>query len=209
MRTPSFDANRWNRLRYTVWAPIYDRVAGFGSQRRRAIQLLALRPGMTVLLVGAGTGADLPLLPANVRVTAVDLTPAMVARLRRRARELGRTIDSRVMDAHHLGFPDNSFDAVILHLILAVVPDPASAFTEAIRVFRPDGRAVIFDKFLAATAKPRLSRRVLNRITAFLFSDINRRLEPLLALAPVTVVHQEPAGFGGAYRIVLLRKAGE
>jgi len=80
----SFDATRWNRSRYTLWAPIYDFVARFGRQRRRSLALLDLRPGERVLLVGAGTGSDLPLIPPDVEVLATDLTPAMLDRARPR-----------------------------------------------------------------------------------------------------------------------------
>lgn len=50
--------SHWNRLRYSLYAPIYDRIVGFGGSRRRAIDLLALGPGERVLVVGAGTGPD-------------------------------------------------------------------------------------------------------------------------------------------------------
>src|SRR5208283_1740288 len=120
--------NRWRRITYTLWAPAYDFFAWiFHRRRTRAIQLLALQPQERVLIVGAGTGLDLPLLPSGLLVTAVDLTPAMISRLTRRAAKLGLPIDARVMDAHELEFADSSFDAVILHLILAVVPDPVNS----------------------------------------------------------------------------------
>ena len=65
----------WNRLRYTVWAPVYDaiaRAAGFDSARRLSIDRLRLAPSDRVLIVGAGTGLDLDFLPSNVHVTAID-----------------------------------------------------------------------------------------------------------------------------------------
>lgn len=36
------NCNRWNRMRYTLWAPMYDRIVHFGAQRRRSIDLLEL-----------------------------------------------------------------------------------------------------------------------------------------------------------------------
>jgi phosphatidylethanolamine/phosphatidyl-N-methylethanolamine N-methyltransferase len=77
-----------------------------------------------VLIVGAGTGLDLDYVPEGVEITAIDVTPAMLRRLTRRAARTGRCVSVRVMDARHLTFPDESFDAVILHLILAVMPQP-------------------------------------------------------------------------------------
>ncbi len=195
----------WNRRRYTLWAPFYDAVARFGRQRRRSIALLDLRPGERVLLVGAGTGADLPLLPSGVHVLATDLTPAMLARARPRARA---GTELRVMDGQALDLPDAGFDAVILHLILAVIPDPAACLREAARVLRPGGRIAVFDKFLPDAAHPGLARRAANLVTRTLFTDINRRLGDILQAAPaLTVEHDEPALLGGAFRILLLRKA--
>lgn len=200
---------RWDRLRYTLWAPVYDALvgaAGFTDARRRSIDRLELRQGDRVLLVGAGTGLDLDLLPPGVEVTAVDVTPAMLERLARRAARAGRAVSAEIQDARRLGMPDASFDAVVLHLILAVMPQPGLGVKEAVRVLRPGGRIAIFDKFLRAGEQPSTARRLLNLVTRTLFSDINRRLEPLLEGTGLVVERDEPGAFGGAYRSVTLSK---
>ncbi|TCP15110.1 phosphatidylethanolamine N-methyltransferase /phosphatidyl-N-methylethanolamine N-methyltransferase [Crenobacter luteus] len=198
---------RLNRWRYTLYAPIYDRVAGaFARQRRRAIALLAPQPDERVLIVGAGTGLDLDYLLAQRALTAIDLTPAMVDALAARAAHLGLAVDARVMDAEALAFPDESFDAVVLHLILAVVPDPVACLSEVERVLKPGGRVVVFDKFLPDGARPGLARRLLNLIARLVATDINRRLGDILAATRLTKIHDEDAGFGGFFRIALLRK---
>jgi phosphatidylethanolamine/phosphatidyl-N-methylethanolamine N-methyltransferase len=198
-------ATRWNRLRYTAWSGFYDLVVRFGRQRRRAIELLALQPGERVLVVGAGTGADLPYLPTTVAVLATDLTPAMLARARPKA---GPHVELRVMDGQALDLPDATFDAVVLHLILAVIPDPVACLREAARVVRPGGRLSGFDKFVAAGRRPPLLRRLANVPASFLATDLTRVLEGIVAAsgAPLQIEHDEAAGFGGAFRIVLLRK---
>jgi phosphatidylethanolamine/phosphatidyl-N-methylethanolamine N-methyltransferase len=67
--------NRWNQFIYRIWAPIYDAALGhfFMPGRKRALELLNLKPGEKVLLVGIGTGADLPFMPAGVDAIGVDL----------------------------------------------------------------------------------------------------------------------------------------
>lgn len=195
--------NAWNRLRYTLYAPIYDfalaRVPVFARGRRRAIALAALRPGERVLVVACGTGLDLPLLPPDVDVTAVDLTPAMVDRFRARADRLGRGAHAIVMDAARLQFADASFDCVLLHLALAVVPDPVRVAREAARVLRPHGRVSVFDKFLPPGRRPSAARRVVSAVSDVVASDLNRELEPILAAARLRLVAYEPVGLGGNF----------
>jgi SAM-dependent methyltransferase len=199
----------WNRFRYTVWAPVYDALvgaAGFSVARRRSIERLELREGDRVLLVGAGTGLDLDFLPPGVAITAIDVTPAMLRRLAHRAARAGRPVSAQVGDARELSFPDASFDAVVLHLILAVMPQPERGLKEAARVLEPGGRIAIFDKFLGDREAPSPVRRLLNLATRALFSDINRRLEPLLLGTGLRIERDEPAAFGGTYRTVTLSK---
>jgi ubiquinone/menaquinone biosynthesis C-methylase UbiE len=197
----------WNRLRYTVWAPAYDAVvgaAGFNTARRLSVDRLRLASGDRVLIVGAGTGLDLEFLPPSVDVTAIDVTPAMLKHLDRRAAGTGRSVTARIMDARQLAFPDSSFDAVVMHLILAVMPEPERGLREAVRVLKPGGRIAVFDKFLRDEERPSLKRRLLNAIAKPLFSDLNRRLGPLIAGTPLIIERDEPVAFGGTYRVVTL-----
>ena len=199
----------WNRLRYTVWAPAYDAIAragGFDAARRLSIDRLRLAAGDRVLIVGAGTGLDLDFLPSTVDVTAIDVTPAMLKHLERRAAVSGRSVTVRVMDARRLDFPDSSFDAVVMHLILAVMPEPERGLREAVRVLKPGGRIAVFDKFLRDEERASLKRRLLNAIAKPLFSDLNRRFGPLIAGTALVIEHDQAVAFGGTYRVVTLVK---
>lgn len=199
------NTNRWNRLRYTVYAPFYDVVARrLERGRRRALDLLRVQPGERVLIDGCGTGLDLELLPRGCHVTAIDITPAMVEKTKARAAALGMTVDARVMDAARLDFPDESFDCVVLHLILAVVPDPYAAASEASRVLKREGRASVFDKF--AKGRVSLLRRALNVITNALATDITRSLPALLAHTDLAIVEEEPSAFSGLFRVAIVKR---
>jgi len=200
------NSNLLNRLRYTLWAPGYDLVGKrFDPLRRRSIGLLALRPGERLLIVGGGTGCDLAFLPAGVQAVCTDLTAAMLDKARRRARP---GIEFAVMDGQELEFEDGSFDAVILHLILAVIPDPARCLREAARVLKAGGRIAVFDKFVRDRESVPLWRRLANLATNLLATDITRRLGDILAAsgAPLQVAHDELVGVSGFFRIVLLEK---
>jgi phosphatidylethanolamine/phosphatidyl-N-methylethanolamine N-methyltransferase len=199
----------WNRIRYTFWAPWYDTLvaaADFGRARRQSIQGLCLQPGARVLLVGAGTGLDLECMPRGVTVTAVDITPAMLDRCRRRAERLGVAVDTHVMDARQLAFEAESFDAVVFHLVLAVMPEPERGLHEAERVLKPGGRVAVFDKFLGDDEQASLMRHLANLVIKPLFSDLNRRLGPLVRSTAFDCLRDEPVAFGGLFRIVILGK---
>lgn len=202
-----FDTNLWNRIRYTLAAPIYDRAAGWlKSRRRRSLALLDLQPGERVLLVGAGTGLDLDLVRPGPLLTAVDLTPAMLRRLRRRARRRGLQVDARVMDAHALDFPDASFDVVILHFIVAVIPDPVRCVREAARVLRPGGRATILDKFVPDGGKAPLPVRLASPIIRILATEVTRQLGPILEGSGLRIVREETLGLHGMMKVVVVTK---
>ncbi|MFC4449059.1 class I SAM-dependent methyltransferase [Halorussus aquaticus] len=201
--------NRWNRTRYRLYAPIYDIVARpLERGRRRAIARLDPRPSDRILLVGCGTGMDLDYLPEEAAVTAVDLTPTMVRRTEARAEALDRTVGLAVGDAHTLPFEDDAFDAVLLHLVLSVVPDPEAVVEETTRVLSPDGRVSIYDKFAPADADPSLARRVANPVARLLFADLNRPLEPMVAGTPLDVARRE-SFLGGLYTATVARPSVE
>jgi len=120
---------------YTFIAPFYDLVAenaAFARARRANLQHLKTNGASEVLLNGAGTGLDLPHLPPGNHYVALDLTRAMLQRAVRRASSLDiRWVQG---DSEALPFADESFDCVVLHLIVAVVPRPERALSEAARV---------------------------------------------------------------------------
>lgn len=198
---------RWNRWRYTLYTPVYDRVARyFNGSRQRSIDGLAIQHNEKVLIVGAGTGLDLEFLPTHCHIVATDLTPSMVTRIRQRQKLTNHTVEAIVMNGQALDFDDNCFDVVILHLILAVIPDPVACIREAERVLKPGGRIAVFDKFVKPSTQVSLLRRVVNVFTNVVFSDITRSFESIVRHTRLVTVADEPADFGGQFRIIRLKK---
>lgn len=97
------------------------------------------------LEVAVGTGRNLPLYGDDVRLTAIDLSPGMLAVARDRAAALGRRVDLREADAQQLPFADTSFDTVVCTLSLCAVPDLHTTVAELHRVLRPGGRLLLLD----------------------------------------------------------------
>ena len=204
-------SNAWVRLRYSLWAPHYDKVTRFPAERQRSLALLDLQPGERLLIVGCGTGADLPFVPAGVGVLATDLTPAMLQQARAHARP---EIEYRLMDGMALDLPDgkagsgpgDGFDAALLHMVLEVIPDPARCLAEVARVLRPGGRLAVFDKFLAESARPGALRRAGLALLDFVFTSTNRRMGEILAASGAPLVVETDERAVASYRHLILRR---
>ena len=129
------------------WRRYWDKAsASYDKQMRFYDRLLAdSRPWVCAqatgdtLEVAVGTGLNLPFYPAEVELTGVDLSPAMLGIAQTRARQLGRVVDLHEADAQALPFPDASFDTVVCTFSLCAIPDERRAVSEMTRVLRPAG----------------------------------------------------------------------
>lgn len=202
------NTNRWNRIRYTIYAPIYNNVfiRVLSKPRKQSINALTIKENAKILIVGAGTGLDLDFLPPHAKITATDLTPAMVSRIRKRANRLNVNVEALVMDGQKLAFSDATFDIVILHLILAVIPNPIICLQESERVLKPQGQIAIFDKFKNTKQTISWCRQLLNVFFRPLFSDINRDIYTILKHTNLKIISDNSSIFWGWFRLLKLKK---
>ena len=141
-----------------------------------------------VLEVAIGTGRNLPLYPADVELTGIDLSPAMLARAGARAARLGRSVDLRVADAQQLPFPDADFDTVVATLTLCSIPDDVVAVREMARVLRPGGRLVLLDHVASPSPRVRAAQRLLNPLFVRVAADhLLRRPESAVRAAGLRI----------------------
>ena len=138
---PDQQPHRWDdhvALYEDVFEPLTQ------SLSSAAIAALAAEPQSHVLDSAAGAGgAALELARRGHRVTAIDASPAMVARTKERASTTGLVIDALTMDGQDLAFPDRSFDAALSILGVILFPDAVRGLSELRRVVRPGGRIVL------------------------------------------------------------------
>jgi phosphatidylethanolamine/phosphatidyl-N-methylethanolamine N-methyltransferase len=202
--------NMWNQFIYRLWAPIYDATVNrfFMPGRRHAIDVLAVRRGERVLIVGVGTGADLPLLPEGIFVTGIDLSPEMLSKAQNKLSNFRATIELILGDAQTLLVAANSYDVVILNLILSVVPNGRACFQSTLRALKPGGRIVVFDKFQSGNKKPSPLRTLLNLFSTLFGTDITRSFEQISDGCPCVVERNEPSLLNGMYRVIVLHKLG-
>jgi phosphatidylethanolamine/phosphatidyl-N-methylethanolamine N-methyltransferase len=197
---------------YTLLAPIYDLMVERATMSLRMASLFEFEQTLNhikhtqpcVLISGIGTGLDLPHLPAGPEYVGIDLTPMMLKRAEGRA--AGHNIRLETGDVMALPYDDNSFEAVIMHLILAVVPEPQRALLEAQRVLKPGGHVFIVDKFLGVNQKAPL-RRLLSPLFGQIATQTNVVFETLLAQChDLQVIKDEPSLVNGWFRRIILCK---
>ena len=133
---------------YRKHAENYDRTGRMTAElRRRAISLLSIQPGDTVLDVGSGTGLSLPVLRDAVgpggRVIGIELSPQMAERARGRIASNGWDNVTIVNAAAEEADVPEPVDGVLFFLTHDLMRS-ASALENVMSSLRPGGRAVSF-----------------------------------------------------------------
>ena len=161
-------------------APRYDRSMGFWEKVLFAggREWACSQAAGDVLEIAVGSGRNLPYYERDVRLTAIELSPAMLELARSRAGELGFEVDLKLGDAQALEFPDDSFDTVIATFSLCSIPDDRKAVAEAKRVLRPGGRLILCEHVRSPSRPVRTVQRLLDPL-AVRFEGDHLVREPL------------------------------
>jgi phosphatidylethanolamine/phosphatidyl-N-methylethanolamine N-methyltransferase len=134
---------------YDHWAPVYDLVFGAVFERGREAAIAAAeRVGGRILEVGVGTGIALPRYSKNCRLCGIDISEQMLRKAQDRVSEfrLNNVEGLWVMDAEHLSFPDDSFDAVVAQYVVTTAPNPEATLDEFARVLKPGGEIILVSR---------------------------------------------------------------
>ena len=120
----------------------YERMMGTWSRLAGDpfLDWLAPRPRLRWIDIGCGNGAFTELIVercAPVAVHGIDPSAEQLAFAR--GRPAARMAEFSEGNAQALSFPDNSFDAAVLALVIFFVPDPAKCVAEMARVVAPGG----------------------------------------------------------------------
>jgi phosphatidylethanolamine/phosphatidyl-N-methylethanolamine N-methyltransferase len=185
------EKNEKTKIKYRWLSSIYDLTAGsflFSRIRRREFELMQIQPKQRILLVGIGTGLDIPFIPSYAEVVGIDMSIEMLSQAR--IKSLGRNISLYEMNAEKLNFEKGSFDIVVLNLILSVVGNPYQTMREVFRVLKPTGSIWIVGKFIKTKVSP--LRKVVSYITqAIGGANLNLSLHDLIKDLPLIISHEE------------------
>ncbi|MGB5424616.1 MAG: methyltransferase domain-containing protein [Desulfobacterales bacterium] len=183
------------RRRYDRLAFAYDIIEAPFERFRFAGWRVRLRERITgtcVLEVGVGTGKNFPYYPSGVKVVGIDLSPRMLARARRKALKLDRSVDLREMDVQSLEFPDHCFETVFATFVFCSVPDPVAGLRELRRVCKPTGRLLLLEHMRPENFVVGLIFDVLNpMVVRMMGANINRRTMDNIRSAGWTVRLEE------------------
>lgn len=138
---------RFTKKRYDATSAIYNIMEWPVEQlwyKRWRKELWREVKGPKVLEIGVGTGKNMPFHGDDLQVTAIDLSPGMLKRARKKRSSLPSSRKSRIqlreMDAQNMEFKENTFDEVVATFAFCSVPDPVLGLREARRVTRPGGQ---------------------------------------------------------------------
>jgi ubiquinone/menaquinone biosynthesis C-methylase UbiE len=158
-RSQSANSRQYDRVArfYSILEPLY---LIFPRARRKAVAALGLKPGDTVLEIGAGTGRNFPYLVDAVgpsgRVIAVDASQGMLAEARRLIDRRGwANVQLLRQDATQLQV-DDDVDGVLFSLSYSALPQPQPALERGWERLRPGARVVVMDMGLTQSRWHRL-----------------------------------------------------
>jgi SAM-dependent methyltransferase len=125
----------------------YERYMGKWSRLagESFLDWLSPRPGLRWLDVGCGNGAFTEILVERCAPASVQgIDPSEGQLEYARTRSTSAVAQFRLGDAMALPFPDSTFDAAVMPLVIFFVPDPAKGVAEMARVVCPGGSATAY-----------------------------------------------------------------
>ncbi len=135
---------KWDRA-----APSFDFMSSYGPEKRWAPAkkefFARMRSDAEILFLALGTGLDLRCFPSQRRITAIDISPKMIARAQQRLADYDGDITAKICDVHEIDFPDEYFDQIFTSCTFCSVPNPVAGLKSLRRVLKPNGELHMFE----------------------------------------------------------------
>ena len=197
------------RARYQRIASLYDLTEVLVEKRYVTWReyLWSMIVGSKLLEVGVGTGKNISFYPPEMEITAIDLTPGMLERARKRAHKSGLAIDLRIGDVQNLEFLDNTFDTVMATFVFCSVPNPVLGLKEVLRVTKPGGQALFIEHVRSETLLLGAMMDLVNPMVVRLMGpNINRRTAHNVQLTGLEIIEIKNLGMGDIFKLIVAQK---
>lgn len=164
---------KWNRISsyYDIYESLLEKMI-LSNWRK---ELFGHLEGEEILEIGVGTGKNFDFYPSGMKFTAIDFSPGMLERARRKAEIKKVDVQLREMDIQELQFKDQSFDTVIGTFVFCSVPDPIKGLMEVKRICKKGGRVILLEHVRSSNRFLGKIFDILNLLTVRLMGvNINR-----------------------------------
>ncbi|SFT57978.1 Methyltransferase domain-containing protein [Lachnospiraceae bacterium XBD2001] len=134
-------AKNYNRI-------IDDEINSFRSAgwKKQILSQVKTEGELEILDCGCGPGFfSCIMAQEGHHVTGIDGSELMLSFAIQRAKELGLSVNYKLMDCHELDFEDNSFDLIISRNVTHTLRDHKAVYSQWMRVLKPGGVLLIFD----------------------------------------------------------------
>lgn len=140
--TQSATQKKWDRI-----ASFYKWSNGAADRRWEPVKrsLFSKMGTGNILFLAIGIGEEIRLFPENRKITAIDISPRMLAKAREKAIGYNGSIRLMEMDARNLNFSSETFDQVFTSCTFCSVPEPIRGLRELYRVLKPGGELHMFE----------------------------------------------------------------
>jgi len=194
------------RSRYQRLSPMYDRMEGMAEKRYHPWRkrLWSLVDGANILEVGVGNGKNMAYYPTDAQITAIDLTPGMLERARKRAIELSLHVDLCLGDVQALDFPNSSFDTVVATFVFCSAPDPVLGLEQIKRVLKPGGKVFLLEHMRSTNPLIGFAMDILNPLVVRIMgANINRRTVDNVRQSGLEIDVIEDLGMSGIFKLIM------